>query len=805
MSEERTVPPVDQDDEDEREEAGREIIPVEDQLPSHLHIFTVDQPLFFPGMSIPIHARDGERQTVLQQAIAANRKYFGFLARIDLQEAPLAENHHRVGVVARIVRSGRTPDGVIRAFVMVEKRFEVVEWQRTAAPLVARVSYPDETHGDAMRTKALFERTRHALMEYIKLIPGYPAELNLPMLGIREGARLADFVAANINLKTEERQRLLETFDVTERLEQALIHLMGELEIRKLGQHIQQQIQENLEKRQKEFYLREQMKAIRKELGEEKDEKSMAEEKYAAKIEAARMPPEAEERAKKELQRLSQLSPESAEFNVIRTFLDVMLDLPWSVRTEDRVDIRRVKKVLDEDHFGLERVKERIVEYLAVRQLKGDGVSRGPILCLNGPPGVGKTSLAKSVGRALDKKLYRFSLGGMRDEAEIKGHRRTYIGAMPGKILQGMTRAGTKNPVFVLDEIDKLGKDWRGDPSSAMLEVLDPEQNSAFLDHYLDVPYDLSEVFFICTSNVKENIPDALRDRMEIIDIPGYVDEEKAHIAERHLLPKQIADNGLLPGDLTLDRAAILEIVHDYTAEAGVRNLERQMARLCRKVAALKAGGRTGTVAIRRHSLAKYLGPKRFKDDLNKRVERPGMALGLAWTPFGGDVLLIESQRMPGNGQINLTGQLGNVMTESARLSLSYLKANAQKLSLPQPDLRETDLHVHFPAGAIPKDGPSAGITITTALASLFSGRKVKPGLAMTGEITLTGRVLPVGGIREKVLGAYRHGIHELIIPKANLQDLEEVPANVRKKMTFHGVETFEEVAVLALPPDPQL
>ncbi len=769
-----------------------------DSLPRKLHVFPVDQAAFYPGMAAPVRANDELRQVALEQAYAENGNHIAFLAARG-EGKPSEDNLHSVGVVARIERFGRLPDGAVQAYVQVLGRIEVDEWH-TGYPATVSVSYPRETDSNPLKTRALFEKTRETFEELIKLLPGgnLPEFVKKPLSGLEDASKLADFVAASLNLKPEERQEVLEVMDLTERLELVLLHVAGDLEVKKLGIRIQSEIKEKQEKRQREYFLREQMGAIKRELGEEKDEKSVAEDKYEERIASVGLSEDAEEKARKELERLKLLTPESAEYNVIRTYLDVLLDLPWSDVTKDQLNMKRARKILDDDHFGLDKVKERITEFLAVQKLTSHRENRkGPILCLAGPPGVGKTSLGKSIARTLGREFYRFSLGGMRDEAEIKGHRRTYIGAMPGKILQAMTRAGTKNPVIMLDEIDKLGQDWRGDPSSAMLEVLDPEQNNSFLDHYIDVPFDLSQVFFICTANVKEHIPRPLLDRMEVVDIPGYIDHEKVEIARRHLLAKQRHENGLSSKEISVSKAALGKMIREYTMEAGVRNLERTIAAVCRKVAAGVASGEKRTVRVSERNLQKYLGPARFKKDRAARIEKPGVALGLAWTPVGGDTLLIESTRMDGSGKLKLTGKLGEVMSESAHLAMSYIKANADRFELDLDKLKEEDIHIHFPAGAIPKDGPSAGITITTALVSLLSGRCVNPTVAMTGEITLTGKVLPVGGIREKVLSAHRHGLKKVILPADNLQDLDEVPPAVRKEMEFHPVEYFEQVADL--------
>jgi ATP-dependent Lon protease len=597
------------------------------------------------------------------------------------------------------------------------------------------------------------------------------------------------------------KQELLETIDVTERLHKLVVALGKEAEVLELGSKIQSEIQSEISKTQREYYLREQLKAIQKELGEA-DERTQEVEALRQKIEAAGMPEEAQTEAVREVERLSKMPPAAAEYTVARTYIEWLVSMPWRAETTDSVDIDRARIILDEDHEGLEKIKERILEYLAVKKIRPQG--KDPILCFAGPPGVGKTSLGRSIARALGRKFHRISLGGIRDEAEIRGHRRTYIGALPGQVIQGLRRAGTKNPVFMLDEIDKLGADFRGDPASALLEVLDPEQNSTFRDHYLDVPFDLSRVLFITTANVMDGIPGPLQDRMEIVTLAGYTEEEKIVIGERHLVPRQAREHGLEPAsDVDFTREALRLLARAYTREAGVRNLERQIAGICRKVARQRAEGRTEIARVTPDVVTSFLGAPRFElEELEERTRVPGVAVGLAWTPAGGDILFVEAARMKGARTLTLTGQLGDVMKESAHAALSWLRSHASHLGVGEDFWEQSDIHVHVPAGAIPKDGPSAGVTIAVALASLILNRRVRPGLAMTGEISLSGRVLPVGGIKEKVLAAHRAGIQTVILPRRNEKNLrEDVPADVRKALTIHLVDAADEAVGLALEP----
>ncbi len=613
---------------------------------------------------------------------------------------------------------------------------------------------------------------------------------------VREPERLTDLVASYLKIAIEESQDLLSTLDVRARMEKLAAILNREIELLELGHKIQSQVQSELNKSQREYYLRQQVKAIQKELGEN-DSRSGEIDELQHKIEAAGMPEEARKAADKELERLKMIPPESAEHTVVRTYLDWLVTLPWSISTEDNLDIKHARQVLDEDHYDLEKIKERILEFLAVRKLKQD--TKGPILCLVGPPGTGKTSLGRSIARALGRKFVRLSLGGIRDEAEIRGHRRTYIGSLPGRIVQGLRNAGSNNPLFILDEVDKLGADFRGDPASALLEVLDPEQNNTFVDHYLDIPLDLSKVLFVTTANVLDPVPPALRDRMEVLELPGYTEEEKFQIANRHLIPKQITENGLAGRKLEFAPEATLEIIRSYTREAGLRNLEREVARICRKVAREITEGETPPELIEAAAVQRYLGPPRFFSEVAERMPDPGVATGVAWTPAGGDILFIESTRMSGQKGLTLTGSLGDVMKESAQAAMSYIRSRAERLGIASDFFEKSDIHVHVPAGSIPKDGPSAGVTIAASLASLLTGRPVRPEVAMTGEITLRGKVLPVGGIKEKVLAARRAGIKTMILPRRNERDLEDIPAEVLKEMQMIFVDTVDEVLSQAL------
>jgi len=613
---------------------------------------------------------------------------------------------------------------------------------------------------------------------------------------ITEAGTLADLIASIINAPIEEKQKILDSIDIKTRLKELTRMVNHQKEVLELGNKIQTKVKDDIDKSQREYYLRQQLKAIKQELGEA-DENAVETEEYRKKVEEKNLPEEAKKEALRELERLSRMNPASAEYTVSSTYLDWITALPWNESTPDNLDIKKAREVLDEDHYGLAKAKKRIIEYLSVRKLKPD--SKGPILCFVGPPGTGKTSLGTSIARALERKFVRISLGGVHDEAEIRGHRRTYIGALPGRIIQGLRRAESNNPVFMLDEIDKVGSDFRGDPSSALLEVLDPQQNNSFSDHYLDVPFDLSHVMFITTANILDTIPPALLDRLEVIELTGYTQEEKVKIAERYLIPRQLKENGLTAEQLKITAAALNNVISGYTREAGVRNLEREIANICRGVAAEIAEGKIKTKTVMLKDLHKYLGAVRIVTDIDARIAKPGIAIGLAWTPVGGDMLFIEATAMKGKKSLTLTGQLGDVMKESAAAALSFIRTNAKALGVPANFFEDLDIHIHIPAGAIPKDGPSAGVTMLTALTSLLTNRKVKKNLAMTGEITLRGAVLPVGGIKEKVLAAYRAGIKTIILPAWNRKDLEDIPPSVQKSIKFHFVGDMMEVLKLAL------
>ncbi len=770
-------------------------------LPPELPVVALRDFVVFPFMVTPLDV--GRPKSVRAvDAVAADLRMFLTVMQKDkdIQDPKPSDDLYTIGTLVTIVRMLRASDGRIQLLLRGLARVRIDEWTQTDPYLKARYTIIDETTEMTVEVRALMGSVLQLFQQMVQLSPHLPDEASAVAATAETPAQLADIVVNALNLSAQERQRFLETLDPVQRLRDLLPLLSREVQVLELTQKIQERARQELDKAQREFILRQQLREIQKELGETPEAEV---EELRQKIEGAGMPDEVKEVALRELDRLSKMHPAAAEYTVSRTYLDWLISLPWSKVTEDNLDIANAKRVLDEDHYDLDDVKERLLEFLAVRKLKQD--TKGPILCFVGPPGVGKTSLGQSIAKALGRKFVRISLGGVRDEAEIRGHRRTYVGALPGRIIQGIRQAGTKNPVFMLDEVDKLGFDFRGDPAAALLEVLDPEQNHSFVDHYLDVPFDLSQVLFICTANITDTIPPALLDRMEVIRLPGYSHEEKLQIARKYLIPRNLNEHGLTDEHLEITDDALSLIVRQYTREAGVRNLNREIANICRKVARRLAEGISEKVVVTPENLAEFLGPPKFVEDFAERQPRVGVANGLAWTPFGGSVLVVETTKMPGKGNLILTGHLGEIMKESAQAALSYVRSRSEQLGIPEDFFAKHDLHIHVPAGAIPKDGPSAGITMATALASLATGRPVRPDLAMTGEITLTGRVLPVGGIKEKVLAAKEAGIHEIILPAQNRKDLTEIPEHIRNALTFHFVENMDEVLELALQPTPEM
>jgi ATP-dependent Lon protease len=772
-------------------------------IPGELPILPLRDTVLFPNSFLPLAVARESSVRLIEEAIAGSKLVGVFTQKDASIEEPTQDDLHRVGTATHIHKMFKLPDGSLRLIVQGLSRLKLDNVIAVRPYLRARVSPAEDLVRDADRLEidALQRNIKTNFQHVVSLSPLLSDDLQALAMNITEPGRLADFIASSLaTLSTAVKQEVLETVDVRARLDLLNRLLIKEAEVLELGSKIQSQVQSEVGKNQREYFLREQMKAIQKELGEGDDQTKEIEE-LRDKIEAAGMPDSVKKEAKRELDRLSKMPVAAAEYTVSRTYLDWLIALPWNKRTDEVIDLARTKGVLDADHSGLEKAKDRILEYLAVRKL--NPTMKGPILCFAGPPGVGKTSLAKSIATSLDRKFVRVSLGGMRDEAEIRGHRRTYIGALPGQVIQGLRRAESKNPVFILDEIDKLGSDFRGDPSSALLEVLDPEQNNSFRDHYLDVPFDLSEVLFVTTANVLDTIPPPLRDRMEVLELPGYTEEEKLKIAKEHLVAKQIANHGLTPEFVTFTDDALRLVIRGYTREAGVRNLEREIASLCRKIARRHAEGNIAAVTLTRDTVVELLGAPRFLDEeIEERTKNPGVAIGMAWTPVGGEVLFIEASKMQGAGTLTLTGHLGDVMKESARAALSWFRAHAAQFNVDPDFYKGSEIHLHVPSGAIPKDGPSAGVTMAVALASEMTGRPVRGDIAMTGEITLSGRVLPVGGIKEKVLAARRLGVKEVILPRQNDKDVkEDLSDELRKDLTIHLVSTIDEAVLLALTP----
>jgi len=786
----------------------------EPELPPNLAILPSRDAVLYPGMLLPLQITEQPWIQLLNDSVSARQPIGLFL-----QTAPDAELH-KVGTAANIVRLLKLPDGSLQVLLQGAARIGLGEvTQREpylradvtllgSEPAAADQQQTTEIEGLVRNLQALFRRL-------VQLSPILPDEMAIAADNMDQPGRLADFVAANTDLEAEPRQEVLEELDPLARARRVTELATREIEVLEVGSRIQSQIRETMDKSQREFYLRQQLQAIRKELGEV-DEGEVALAGLRERLDKVGLPDEAKKEADRELERLASIPTASPEHSMVRTYLEWLADLPWSAATDDNLDLQHAKRVLDEDHHDLNRVKDRILEYLAVMKLRAqrdllvDGAAgspsataarlRGPILCLVGPPGVGKTSLGQSIARALGRKFVRMSLGGVRDEAEIRGHRRTYIGALPGRVIQGLRRAGSRNPVFILDELDKLGNDWRGDPSSALLEVLDPAQNSDFRDHYLDVPFDLSTVLFIATANVLDSVPPALRDRLEVIDLPGYAEDDKLQIARRYLLPRQLTENGLEPAQVRISNGALRRMIREYTREAGVRNLEREIASVARKSAKAIVMGEATSLSISSRQLPDMLGPPYFQPEVAEHEDEVGVATGLAFTPVGGVVLFVEARIVPGKGNLVLTGQLGDVMKESAQAALTYARSRSQVLGLGDVDpFADRDVHVHIPAGAIPKDGPSAGITMATAIISSLTRRPIDHAVGMTGEITLRGRVLPIGGLKEKVLAAHRAGLERIVLPRDNRKDLEEVPLRVRKQITFTYVDHMDQVLNVAL------
>jgi ATP-dependent Lon protease len=811
------MPPIGMSDPNQLPAGGDKGVSSSPAIPSELPILPLRGTVVYPLMVLPLTVGQPRSVRLVDDVVVGNRLVGLVTSKDPDVDEPSPDQVFTLGTAAIIHRLIKAPDGTLRIIVQGIERIRIDEWTEHEPYLRAKVSQmPDilPEEGD-VEAEALMRNVVDLFGRLVALVPHLPDELMMAASNTEDPRQLAYLVGTSIRMDIADAQGILEEDRVVDKLRRLTKILSRELEVLELGKKIQTEAQSEMEKMQREYFLREQLKAIQRELGEGNEQQVEIDE-LRTKIAQAGMPEEAEKEALRELGRLEKLPSAAAEYGVIRTYLDWLTALPWSVTTEDQLDISHARQILDEDHYDLEKIKDRILEYLSVRKLRleraeeraeealhpQDLIRRereGVILCFIGPPGVGKTSLGQSIARALGRKFIRMSLGGVRDEAEIRGHRRTYIGAMPGNIIQTIRRVGSKNPVVMIDEVDKIGADWRGDPSSALLEVLDPEQNREFRDHYLDVAFDLSQVMFITTANVLDTIPGPLRDRMEILELSGYTDEEKLHIARGYLIPRQIRENGLRESEVSFDDEAIRAIVRDYTREAGVRNLERQVGSVCRKIATHVAEGKAESVCVGVDQLVEYLGKPRYFFEAAERTELPGVATGLAVTAVGGDILFVEATKMPGQKGLTITGQLGEVMKESAQAALSYVRSQAGRLNFDEGFFNSNDIHIHVPAGAVPKDGPSAGVTIATALASLLTGRPVRADVGMTGEITLRGQVLPVGGIKEKVLAAHRAGLRTVIIPKRNEKDLDDLPAEVRDEMKVVLVDRVEEVLAAAL------
>ena len=792
--------------EDEKEKLETKEQETNPNIPDELPILPLRGTVVYPLTFLPLNVGQERSIRLVDEAATSQSRLIGLATIKDekIEEAG-PDDVFRTGTVAIIHRMLRAPDNTVRLIVQGIDRIRIKEFVATEPYLRAKVQVATEANEKTVQVEALMRNTLDLFRRLVALAPNLPEELLMAAINVDDPRQLVYMVATSLRIELKDAQEILEFDKVEDKLTKVNALITKELEVLELGRKIQSQAQGELEKTQREYILREQLKQIKKELGED-DEQAVGVKEYEKKIADAHMSPEAEKEAKRELDRMRAMPPAAAEYSVIKTYLDWLVELPWDKATEDNLDIARARKILDEDHYDLKDIKERLLEYLAVRKLRlergGDEESKtykGSILCFVGPPGVGKTSLGQSIARALGRKFIRMSLGGMHDEAEIRGHRRTYIGALPGRIIQSIKRVETRNPVLMLDEVDKVGADYRGDPSSALLEVLDPAQNRTFRDHYLDVDFDLSQVIFICTANQLDPIQPALRDRMEIIQLSGYTEDEKLHIAKGYLVPRQVKENGLKPEEIKFEDDAIQQIARDYTREAGVRNLEREIGSVCRKVATHIAEGKSESVVVTKEKVEELLGKPHFYAEVAERTTIPGVATGLAWTPVGGDILFIEATRMPGSKGFIVTGQLGDVMKESAQAALSYVRSKAKDLGVDDKVFEKSDIHLHIPEGATPKDGPSAGVTMATALASLVTQRVVKNDVAMTGEITLRGRVLPVGGIKEKVLAARRAGLKTVILPKRNEKDLDDLPDEARKDMRFIFAEQVSDVFNAAL------
>jgi ATP-dependent Lon protease len=765
------------------------------EIPTTLPVLPLKETVVFPGSLTPLAIGQERSVRLIEDAIADEPHVVALVTSKTDADEPGFDDLYDVGTAAIVDKMIKVPDGTLRILVRGIERIKVDRQLQTEPYLVAEISEVPDVLVESDEVEALTRNVQTLFTRIVELVPYLPQELQLATANVEEPGALANLVASLLRIKPEEKQRLLELADVEARLRELLRFLNRELELLELGSKIQHQMESEMEKGQREFFLRQQLKAIQEELGEG-DEQQAEIAELRAQIEEADLPEEAHKAAVRELARLEKLPPAAAEYGVIRTYLDWILSLPWTKTTDDVIDLERARQVLDEDHYDLDKVKERIIEYLAVSKLKKD--LSGPILCFVGPPGVGKTSLGQSIARALGRKFVRISVGGVRDEAEIRGHRRTYVGAMPGTIMRALRDAETKNPVFLIDEIDKMGSDFRGDPASAMLEVLDPEQHDHFRDHYLDLPFDLSKVLFICTANQVETIPPPLLDRMDVIQLSGYTEEEKLGIARKYLVPKQLEAHGLSPVHVEIDDGALRVVIREYTREAGVRNLERQLAALCRKAARRVAEGEDEKIHVDEEKVREWLGPRRFPSEVRKRTSDAGVATGLAVTSVGGDVLFIEATAYPGEGRLKVTGQLGEVMQESAQTAYSWVRSHAEELGIDPGWFSEHDIHLHVPAGAVPKDGPSAGVTMATAIVSLVKGEPVSEEVGMTGEVTLTGQVLPIGGVREKALAAQRAGLTKVVIPHENEPDLEDLPEEAKKQLEFILADSVEDVLAVA-------